>query len=400
MDPSDRNATEELPELDEKGRTSPRSRITLFFGAGALIALAAVAGLLPKAGSHAALERSTHQATVPTVYVLETKAIDPEAEIQLPATIDAFQHTALYARTDGYLTRNLVDIGDEVEAGQLLAQIEAPEVDQELNRAVANLEQAKANVHIAETTVQRYQELFKSRTVSAQERDERQANFQARLADRQAAEAEVERLGQMKSFQRIVAPFSGKVTARNLDSGALVTSDGATASMLFQVAQVDPLRVFVSVPQTYLRSIQQNQDAEITVPEFPERIFRGRVTRTSGAIDPVSRTLRVEIQVPNPERLLLPGTYGMATLHVRSELPPILLPTNALIVRADGPQVAVVDKDSKVRVVKVQIGRDLGRSVEIVRGLEPGQRVISNPPDGVANGVLVNPIVDAPGKKT
>jgi RND family efflux transporter MFP subunit len=304
-------------------------------------------------------------------------------ELPLPGSMEAILETGIWARTNGYLKVRYVDIGDRVAAGQLLAEIETPEVDQQLHAAIATVDQEQANVvkfqadlALARTTLERYLAAGPG-TVSKQQIDERQSALtdaekvvEAAKATVKADEANVRRLVELTSFQRVFAPFDGVITMRNVDPGSLVSAGSTTGTNeLFRLAQVDTLRIFVAVPQSYAADIAVGQKAKIEVRERPGQIFDGTVTRTAGAIDPTSRTLRTEVQVPNPDGVLFSGSYATVRFEITRTQPPLLVPSSALSIDAQGVRVAVVDADHKLHYRQVEIGRDYGQDVEIVSGV-------------------------------
>jgi RND family efflux transporter MFP subunit len=308
----------------------------------------------------------------------------------LPASILAFQDTAIYARTNGYLKRWLVDIGDSVRTGQLLAEIEAPEVDRELQETQASLAQIRANLELARTTAERYKALIKDEAVSPQEVDEKVAALEARKADFAAAQAKVKRLQEQKAFQRVLAPFSGTIVARNAEVGAIVTAGGSSSSpWIYKLVQADPLRVRVSVPQNYARLVKVGTPADLLVRELGEKSFSAKVSRMASAFDPATRTMVVELLVPNRDGQLNPGMYGQIRFHLVNENPPVMVPVTALLVGGDGVRVATVDSNNTVRLKQVKLGRDLGKQVEVLQGLAEGERVINNPQDTLADGQTV-----------
>ena len=305
-------------------------------------------------------------------------------ELTIPGDVQAYVETPIYARTEGYLKQWYVDIGGHVKRGQLLATIDTPELDQQLRQAEAAQLQAQANLELAKTTAERWHVLLKSDGVSQQEVDTNDAAYKARQADFAAAVANVDRLKSMQSFQQVTAPFDGVITSRDIDIGALITN--GIAKQLFKEAQIDVLRVYTNVPEGYSNDIHLAMPAELHIGEFPNRIFAGKVAHTAGAIDPASRTLLTEVQVPNPKSELMPGSYAEVTFQISSAQPPLVVPSNTLIFRAAGPQVAVVDSSHTARLRKVAIGRDFGTSLEILSGLQPDDLVILNPPDSLSDG--------------
>ena len=310
-------------------------------------------------------------------------------ELTIPGDVQAYVETPIYARTDGYLKRWYVDIGGHVKEGQLLATIDTPEIDQQLKQAEAAQLQAQANLDLARTTADRWHNLLKSDGVSQQEVDTNDAAYKARQADFAAAVANVERLKSMQSFQQVTAPFSGVITARDIDIGALISN--GTAKELFKLAQIDVMRVYVNVPEGNSGEMRIGQPAALHIAEFPGRVFTGKVAHTAGAIDPASRTLLTEVQVPNPKGELMPGSYAEVSFNLSSAEPPLVIPSNTLIFRSAGPQVAVVESQHLARLRNVTVGRDFGTSLEILSGLQPSDLVILNPPDSLSDGAAVSP---------
>jgi RND family efflux transporter MFP subunit len=338
--------------------------------------------------------QETREQAVPAVAVVKAATGAPQEEIVLPGTMQAFSDAPIYARTSGYLKKWYVDIGAQVHAGQLLADIDTPELDQQLQQARADLATADANARLAHTTAERYRDLIKSDSVSRQDLDNANGNLEARQTAVESARANVKRLEQLQSFRRIEAPFAGVITARNTDVGALIDS-GSNAKELFHLAAVNRLRVFVNVPQVYSRAARVGLAADLTLKEFPGRRFSGTLARTSNAIDVASRTLLTEIDVDNPRGELLPGSYTEVHIKLPTPAATLTLPVDALIFKSDGLQVATVDATNHVALVSVAAGRDFGDSVEIVSGLSGGERVVSNPPDSLEAGQLVRVVTPA-----
>jgi len=326
---------------------------------------------------------------VPLVEVIRVSRSTPKSDLQLPGSIQALTEAPILARANGYIKRRLVDIGDRVKEGQPVAEIEEPEMDAQLAQARADLATAQANAKLAGVTAGRYQDLLKSEAVSKQDVDNYAGDYAAKQAMGQSAEANLKKLEEMKSFETVYAPFSGVITLRNVDVGALVN---AGSTLLFRVAQTSTLRTYVNVPQTDADSIRPGQQARLSVSNFPGRYFTGTVARTANSLDPSSRTMLVEVQVPNPNGVLLPGMYSQVDLSSARTDPPLLIPGVALIVRATGPEVAVVRPDHTVHFQKIGIGRDYGDRLEVVSGLEVGDTVVTNPRDFVREGVKVNPV--------
>lgn len=325
-----------------------------------------------------------------SVSVVAAGRAEAQTTLTLPGTVQAFQQATIYARTSGYLKRWLVDIGAHVKQGDLLAEIDTPEIDQQLREAQAALDQAKANLQLAKSSADRWQDLVKDNAVSQQEVDEKVSAYQACQADVEAAQANVLRLSETQAFQKIIAPFDGVITRRAVDNGDLVSvGNGTAGTQLFQIAQTDPLRVYIDVPQTYVGSVHSGIEAEVLPPEFHGKTFKGKVVRDARSVDPVSRTMRTEIDVPNPKDEILPGMYAQVKLILTQENPPLIVPSGALIVSAKGTQVAVVDSASKVHFHSVTVGRDFGATLEILQGLNEGEHVITNPSDALHEGMTV-----------
>jgi len=359
---------------------------------GALALLAAIGavlwGVTTRTRALAVVTQETREMAVPAVAVVTPERGAPKEEIVLPGTIQAFTDAPIYARTNGYLRKWYADIGAHVRAGQLLAEIDTPELDQQLQAARADLATAQANARLAGTTAERYRDLIKSDSVSRQDLDNANGTLEAREAAVESARANVRRLEQLQSFRRIESPFAGVVTARNTDIGALIDS-GSNAKELFHVASVNRLRVFVNVPEVYSRAARAGLAAELTLKEFPGRSFAGTLARTSSAIDVASRTLLTEIDVDNAKGELLPGSYAEVHIKLPSAAATMKLPVDALIFKTDGLQVATVDAANRVALVTVTAGRDFGDTVEIVAGLRGDERVVANPPDSLAPGQVV-----------
>ena len=318
----------------------------------------------------------TRQATQLEVNVVNAQRDRKPKELILPGTFQAFQETTIYPRANGYVKSWKADIGDNVKEGQLLAEIETPEVDQQLA-------QAKANYDIAKVTADRWRDLVAKKVVSAQENDEKQKAAEA-------ARANLEQLEKTQGFKEIVAPFGGSISARNIDVGTLVTAGtGNAGTPLFRIVQSDPLRVYVYAPQANAPSIREGLAAKILVQEFPGQDFDGRVTRTAGALDPQSRTMQVEVQVPNHENKLYAGMYGQVKFLLADENAPIVVPANAFLFRTDGPQVATVSKDNRIHWQTIRVGRDFGTQLEVLDGLAENTGVVMNPTDDLAEGIQV-----------
>jgi RND family efflux transporter MFP subunit len=369
---------------------SRRSKAVVIGVAALAVGVVLAAGIVPRLRAQDKLVQvSRETAGVPVVVTNVTRSI-ASPELILPASVRAFEETTLYSRANGYLNKWLVDIGGKVEAGQVLAEIDTPDLDQELNQSRAALAQAEANLVLSKSTASRWQSLLKSQAVSQQEADEKAGALAAREADANAAQAAVRRLEQLASYKQIRAPFSGIVTRRNVDTGALILAGASgTANSLFNLAQISTLRVFVDVPQAYMRDVSVNLPVEIRVSEFPHRIFTGKVVRTAGALESTTRTLLTEVQVDNQDGALMPGIHAEAKFRLAQSEPPIVVPATSVMIRGEGTLVAVVDGSQTIHLQQVQLGRDLGTSIEVVAGLADHTTIVLNPSDALKDGTLV-----------
>jgi RND family efflux transporter MFP subunit len=367
----------------------------------AVFAAALVWGILPRLDATAALKKETQALNIPTVSVIKPRVGDASHELVLPGNMQAFVDTPIYARTNGYLKRWTADIGAHVKAGQLLAEIDTPEVDDQLHQARADLNTAEANFRLAEKTAARWQALLKTDSVSQQEADQTQGDMEAKKAALQSARFNVARLEKTHSFKQIFAPFDGVITARNTDVGALIDagSGGGPGKELFHLASTKKLRVYINVPQAYSRDAVPGVEAEVTLTEFPGRTFKGSLVRTTQAIDAASRTMLAEVGVDNPTGELLPGGYAQVHLKLHATNMAVVVPVNTLIFRSEGAQVAVVQPDQRVALKKIVLGRDFGTEVEVVSGLEQGEAVILNPSDSLTSGTQVRVVKEAADKK-
>ena len=372
-------------------REHRRSHWWIFLLAIVAAVLLVVFCILPRIQARTALRLETLRMAVPTVAVVQPKHSAPAQEIVLPANVQAFADAPIYARTNGYLKRWYVDIGSRVKEGQLLAEIDTPEVNQLLRQSRADLGTTQANLNLSKITADRYQGLLKTDSVSKQESDNAAGDYEAKQANVQSAQANVRRLEELQSFQKIYAPFSGVITARNTDVGALINSGstGGNGNELFHIAQPDKLRVYVSVPQVYSQAAKPGLTADLTLAEFPGRRFQGKLVRTANAIDPASRTLLVEIAVNNPTGQLFTGSYAEVHFKLPTPASSLILPVNTLLFRSEGLRVATVGQDQKVELKQITLGHDFGGEVEVVAGLDGTENVIINPPDSVADGETV-----------
>jgi RND family efflux transporter MFP subunit len=375
------------------------SRGLWMLAGGALaLALAIYAGLHGRQGADAALKRATEEAATPTVTVVHPAASSPTDELVLPGNARAFTDAPIYARASGYLKKWYADIGARVTQGQILAEIETPELDQQLRQARADLENARATMEMARTTADRWQTLLKRDAVSRQETDEKVSDYNAKKAIVDSNGANVKRLEDLQAFQKIVAPFDGIITSRNTDIGALIDAGaGGQARELFRLAAIGKLRVFVSVPQAYAQAARPGTPTAITLEENPGKIYRGTLARTSNALDPSARTMLGEVEMENPGGEVLPGAYVVVRLRIGRETRGMSIPANTLLFRSEGLRVAVV-RDGRAELVPVTIGRDYGRSVEVVAGLTPADAVILDPADSLVSGTAVRVRAGEPPK--
>jgi RND family efflux transporter MFP subunit len=355
--------------------------------AAVLIVIGTLAGLIPRSLHRNALRAETKELAIQTVSVVSPVPGKTAAGLTLPAEAKALVEAPIYARTSGYLKRYLVDIGAQVKAGDLLAEIDTPELNQELAQSRAQLAQADAALVLARTTAARWADLVKTSSVSEQEAAEKKADLELKSATVEAARASVRRLEDLQSFERVTAPFAGTITARGTDVGQLVAA--SNGKELFRLAQTGTLRVYVRVPQAAAQGVALGQMAELTIPELPGRVFPAKVVRTSGAMSADSRTLLAELEVDNSRGEILAGTYVQVRLADAKLDPTSTLPANTLLFRAEGPQVGVVGADGKVELRAVTLGRDFGPTVEIVGGVGPTDRVILNPADSLVGGTIV-----------
>jgi RND family efflux transporter MFP subunit len=365
----------------------------------ALLGVGIAFSLLSRVKSEADLKRTTLDEAVVDFNVMHPSAIISSGEISLPGSAQAYMDTAIYARTSGYLKGFNVDIGAHVKQGDVLAEIETPEVDQQLEQARADLKNAQANLDLAQITAVRSDDLFKKKTISPQERDQATSDLAAKRALVASSEANVRRLEQLKAFQKVVAPFDGVITARNTDVGALIQASataGTTGTKeLFHLADNHVLRVYFAVPEIYAASVKRDEEAEIVFDAFPGEKFTGKLIRDSAALDPVSHTLNVEADVENPSGRLFPGGYNTVRLKIPGTPGAVTIPANTLLFRAEGLRVAVV-RDGHVVLVPIEVGHDHGNTLEVLHGLTPQDAVILDPPDSLADGEPARAVEPAP----
>jgi RND family efflux transporter MFP subunit len=367
----------------------------------AIVAAVVIFGLMARRGSERILEKETAASAIPSVNVVYPAPSTLSSEIALPGNTQAYMDTPIYSRTNGYLKSWYFDIGAHVHKGQLMAQIETPEVDQQLQVAQADLKSAEANLDLANTTSTRYQNLLKTNSVSKQETDVAMSDASAKKAAVDASMANVRRLEQLQSFEKVYAPFDGIVTARNTDVGRLISAgQNTTPQELFHLAAIGKLRVYVAVPEAYSAAIKDGSKATLTLDEYPGKTFEGTIARNSNAIDQSTRTLNVEVDVDNPKAELLPGAYVFVHFKVPEHAASLMIPSNTLLFRSEGLRVGVV-RDGRVQLVPVKIGKDSGATVEIASGLSANDAVILDPSDSLASGqeVQIANRVNQPGSQ-
>jgi multidrug efflux system membrane fusion protein len=366
---------------------------------GLLFVIGAVSGLMVRFAESRALAKETETLAVPNVAVVHPQQEAPQQDLVLPSTLQAFTESPIYARTSGYVGKWYQDIGTNVKKGQPLADIETPEVDQELLQASAARDQAAAQAQIAKSSAERWETLQKQDAVAQQETDERTSSYVQGKANLASSDANVRRLQQLEAFKHVYAPFSGVITRRNVDIGALVNAgNGGNNQELFVVAKIDPIRVFVNVPEIYAPLIHSGVQGSIELASLNGQRFSGKVVRTANAIDRATRTLNTEIDVPNPKGTLLPGSFAQVHFALKILTRSLSLPVNALLFRAEGTRAAVVGSDGKIHLKPVVIGRDYGTAVEILGGVEQSDNVVLNPSDSLEEGQPVR--VARPDGKT
>jgi RND family efflux transporter MFP subunit len=373
-----------------EGRSQHPRRLLWFLAVPIALGISAFFGVQAREKQTQQLVTTTKSLDVQPVNVIHPERGKSSSDLTLPGMIQAFSQSPIYARVDGYLRTWYVDIGAHVTKGQLLAEIDAPEVDQQLNQARAMLTQAQANLKLAQVTAPRYQELIKTNSVSQQEVDQNNQNLAAQEANVQAATAAVSRLEQMQGFEKIVAPFDGIITERTTDFGDLVNSgNSGVGRELFRISQNQTVRVFVTVPEEFSSQVGPGTKASMDVIALPNHHFAASVTRTADSIDATSRTLTVELDVPNPTGELLPGAYANVHLQVPLNAAPLVVPASTILFQSDGPQVGIVHGGNQIELRKVTLGHDFGDTIEVTSGIRAGDAVIANPPDSLTNGMRV-----------
>jgi len=370
----------------------------LLIGGLVLAALVWTFGIAPRQKASAALDQEQKLSTQRTVVYAPARLAAPKTELDLPGTMEAFQQASIYARTNGYVKKWNVDIGDQVHEGDLMAELDTPEVDQQLSEAKANVEQAKASLAIAQATADRWNAMVAQHAVSQEEADEKNAARDEAKATLDADAAIVSRLTDQQDFKEIRAPFTGTITHRDIEVGNLVASGNGTGTHeLYRVTQTDPLRLYLDVPEASAPAIHPGVEADIHVAAYPDRIIHGEVVRSSGALDTSSRTLQTEVRVPNKDGALLPGTYADVRLQLVDSKPTVMIPANTLIVNAAGTQVALLVSASEqvkdhfqVHIVPVKVGRDFGTEVEVLDHVKEGDFLVTNPPADLTDGMIVS----------
>jgi RND family efflux transporter MFP subunit len=356
---------------------------------GVLAGFVVVRGINARIKAAGIVKQETLDLAIPSVVTIHPKRGAAKDEVVLPGNMMAFVDSPIYARTSGYLKKWHADIGQHVKAGQLLAEIESPEIDQQLSQAKADLATAEANLKLSEITATRYQALLKMDAVSRQETDQAVSDLEAKRSIVNSSRANIARLEQLVSFEKVTAPFDGVITARNTDVGALINAgNGGSAQELFHMAATDKLRVFVSVPQMYSQAAQPGVIADLTLTEMPGRHFNGKIARTAHAIDPSTRTLNTEVDIDNTSGTLLPGAFVQVHIRLPRGASSLILPVTCLIFRSEGMQVAVI-RDNKAVLIPVTLGRDYGTEVEVTSGINEDDAVVDNPPDSLTNGAQV-----------
>jgi RND family efflux transporter MFP subunit len=374
--------------VDSSQKKSPI--FPVFFIAIAALVIIGAFMMFQRRAQYQTLAKETEISTIPTVAVIRPTTEPGDESLVLPGTLQAYVESPIYARTNGYLKKWYFDIGSRVNKGALLAEIDAPELDQQLSQAKADLGTAQANENLSQITATRYTDLLKTDGVSRQEVDNATGDLAAKSAIVQSSAANVRRLEELESFKRVFAPFSGVITRRNVDIGTLINAgNGGTSQQLFYLAQTDPIRVFINVPETYSSHIRPGLGAYLELTQYPGRKFQGKVVRTAEAIDPAARTLLTEVDVPNKSGELLPGGYAQVVLQVRTPGERVLVPVNSLLFRSEGLRAVVVGPDDRAHLQPLIIGRDYGTTLEVVSGLKPDQWIVLNPPDSLEDGQVV-----------
>jgi RND family efflux transporter MFP subunit len=387
-----------MPDMSETEIAAVLKRAKIIVGGiVGLLLIGAVIVLVLRSFQASALNTSTALHANQYVTTIMPKAGGEGEPLTLPGTLLGIIESTVYARSNGYVVRWAKDIGSSVKKGELLAEITAPEIDQELSQAVSARAQAASGASLAKSTADRWQALRQKDAVTQQDLDERLSAYRQAEANLAAADANVGRLQNLRGFNRVVAPFDGVVTRRNIDVGDLVNAgNGGTGQALFAVAQVDPLRLYVYVPQVYARQIKIGDPVTVTLAERVGQQYQGTIARTARAIDTATRTMQIEIQVPNPTGALIAGSYVQVTLPINADAQVLVVPTNVLLFRPEGTRVALVDQGGRVHLAPVKLGTDFGTRVEVLSGLNPTDRIVLNPADSLTDG----DVVTLPAKQT
>src|SRR5712671_3630501 len=375
----------------EQQRPRGRRVFTILFLVVIVLVLVGALTLFQRRSQYQALAKETETLAIPTVAVIHATVESAEEDLVLPGAMQAYVESPIYARTNGYLKKWYHDIGSRVAEGEILADIDTPEVDQQLSQVRADLNTTQANANLSKITAARFQELIKTDGVSKQEVDNAVGDLEAKVANVKSAEANVRRLEELESFKHIYAPFSGVITRRSVDTGTLINAgNGGTTQQLFSLAQTDPIRVYVSVPEAYAPSIRAGLGAYLELTQYPGQKFLGKVVRTAESIDPGTRTLLTEVDVPNHNAALLPGGYSQAHLQVKVTGARLAVPVNALLFRSEGLRAVVVDANHKTHLKALTIGRDYGTTLEVLQGLDPSDWIVLNPADSLDDGQEVH----------
>jgi RND family efflux transporter MFP subunit len=385
--PSTPSTAAPLPEPSPAGK---HSRLLWFLIIPLALCVLGLFTWFSKSRTQSALAATTQASVAEPVSVFRPQMGDLSDDLVLPATLQAFSEAPIYARTSGYVAHWYADIGQHVSSGQVLAQIDSPDVDQQLIRARATLNQSQANLTLAGVTTQRYQDLIKSNSVAQQEVDQNNQNLTSQKAAVVSAAADVKQLEEMQGYEKVTAPFAGVVTERRTDIGDLINAgNSGTGAELFRLSKIDVMRIFVSVPEAYSEQIVSGMHVSLQLTELPNQTFVGQVARNNHAINVATRTLLVEVDVPNPSGKLLPGAYGQVHFKLTSPTRPLIVPSGSILFQSAGPQVAVVTAKNTIELRKVVIGRDFGNTMEITNGISTQDSVIASPPDYLVNGMPV-----------
>jgi len=378
-------------QMDPVDQEQPRSKgsrfFTILFLVVIVLVLVGALTLFQRRSQYQALAKETETLAIPTVAVIHATVESAEEDLVLPGAMQAYVESPIYARTNGYLKKWYHDIGSRVAEGEILADIDTPEVDQQLSQVRADLNTAQANANLSKITAARYQELIKTDGVSKQEVDNAVGDLEAKVAIVKSAEANLRRLEELESFKHIYAPFSGVITRRTVDTGTLINAgNGGASQELFVLAQTDPIRVYVSVPEAYAPSIRAGLGAFLELTQYPSQKFLGNVVRTAESIDPGTRTLLTEVDVPNRNGALLPGGYAQAHLQVKVSGARLAVPVNALLFRSEGLRAVVVDANRRAHLRSITVGRDYGTTLEVLQGLDVNDWIVLNPADSLDDG--------------